>query len=116
MKARHFILLALCLCLAGCGEQQTVTIPQGQYIHLETGNTISVNEAGILFLLATKTQEEGLQVTYKLLNDGRIELGTSPSPDIFEVIEDNWFFLPPHIERRARNSEKASQVFAPSVE
>jgi hypothetical protein len=116
MKIPRVILPILWLALAGCVEQKIATIPPGQYIHLETGNTISVDEEGILFLLATKTQEDGLRVSYKLLNDGRIELGTSTSPDIFEIIADNWFYLPPQIERRPRNSEEVSQVFAPSVE
>lgn len=103
--------------MVGCGEQKNALIPPSEYIHLETGNTISVDDQEhILFLLETKTKEDGVRVSYKLLDDGRIELGTSTSPRIFDLIEDNWYYIPPRIERRPRNSEQVSQVFMPSVQ
>jgi len=116
MNLRRKCLLVLALLPLGCEKQVINTIPPGQYIHLETGNTLDVSESGIRFLIGTNSHENSIEVSYKLLHDGRVELGTSDSPRIFEIIEDNWYYLPPHVERRPRNSEQASQVFAPSVE
>lgn len=117
MTLTRTILGLVLLSLTGCFEHQS-KIPNGKYIHLDTGNTIAVEDNHLIFYLKKEHTPtiEPLRVSYTLFPDGRMELGTSPNPDIFSLIETRWFFIPPEIHRKERNTEEASARFAPSVE
>jgi len=117
MNQTRTILGFTLLALVGCFDHQN-SIPDGVYIHLETGNTIEIKEHQLTFYIKKKSTDilEPLTVSYKLFPDGRMELGTSTDPAIFSLIESNWFFVPPEIHRKERNNEDPSARFAPSVE